>query len=362
MPRILAGTLAADIATQFPHVAFTLEITLADGTTNGGRFTTHPFEQTVDGQLFKAAGMTLSRLEFGIGRRRASCEAVLSTGADSTITIADIERGLYRSATYQIGIYDYSAASPVKTVVLAGLVGRAGWDDAGLSAEFDLKGNLRRGQQIIVWKYTAPCKSSTGDDDCGIPIIEDPSVTHITVRADSTAYALGHHIRVFQAGSYNDRIFKCTVAGTSAGSAPSFDLTIDNTTVDGTATWTCEDAWLREATVATVVDLHKFTITYTEARAVDGWFGGFGEGYGLAIFRSGSNINRQMETMKWTNSTSEIQLRSPMPYAVQVGDTLELIPADNKTFTQCWAKFNWGDRFVGEPYKGPTDAVDIAPV
>lgn len=361
MPRTLNGTLGADVALQFPHAAFTLEITLADGTTNGGRFTTHPFQKTVDSLLYKSSGLTLSRLRFGINRDRASCEAVISAGTDSTITIADVERGLYRSATYEIGMYDYSAASPVKTIVMTGFVGRPGWDDRGLSVEFDLKGNLRRGQQIIIWKYTPDCKASTGDDDCRLPIKEDDSVTHITLRADSTAYALGHYIRVSQSGSFNDRIFKCTVAGTSAGSQPTFDLTIGNTTVDGTVTWTTENSWLREATVATVTNLHKFTITYTESRAIDGWFGGFGEGMGLVIFTSGNNNTRQMETMKWTNSTSEVQLRAPMPYAVQVGDTLDIIPADNKTFVQCAARFSHNEDFVGEPYKGPVSP-DPAPV
>ncbi len=365
MTRTLNGTLAANIATQFPTPAFALDILPADGSATK-RLTTHPFEQTVDGNLYQSSGLTLSRLRFGVDRNRASSEAVVSCETNSPVQIADVRSGFYRSANYEIGIFDYSVAAPVRTVLLTGMVGRPEWDDRELVVKFDLKGNLRRGQQIIVEKATPHGRCSLGDVRCRVPMLEDATVTHITVRADSTAYVIGDYIRVFQASSYNDRIFRCTVAGTSAGSAPTFDLTVGNTTVDGTATFTTEQSWARAATVATVTDLQKFTVTYTESRAVDGWFGGFSEGLGLAVFRTGQNTGRQMEIIKWTNSTAEVQLAAPMPYDVAVSDTLDLIPACNKTFETHWDKFNTpidynGAGFPGEPFKGPVVAVD-APV
>lgn len=365
MPRTFGGTISANLALQFPTPAFTLDIILADGTTRK-RLTTHPFELTVDGNVYNSSGLTLSKIRFGVDKDRASSEAQISTRTESPVSIADVDAGVYRSSTYEIGITNYAAASPVRTVLLAGIVGRPSWDDKELSVTFELKGLLRTGQRIIVWKNTPNCKCTLGDDDCRLPVIEDASVSHITLRADSTAYVdaedttegQADYIRVLQASSFNNRIFECTTSGTSAGTPPTFDLTVGNTTTDGTAVWTARESWVREATVATVIDLQRFTVTVTEPRAVDGWFGGFGNGFGLAIFRDNENINRQMEIIKWTNTTAEVQLAAPLPFAVQVGDELDLIPADPKTFEYCWDTFGHGEWFCGEPYKGPVDIFD----
>jgi hypothetical protein len=365
MPRTLNGTLASNLSGEIATPAFTLEITLADGTIK--RLTTHPFSKTVDGDLFTASGLTLGKIRFGTNQDRASSEAKMAIGGNSPITVAEVQAGALRSASYQIGIFDYSAASPVKTVLLAGSLGRIRWDGSELFIDVDLKGILRRGQKILVWKNTPNCKATFGDNDCRLPVIEDPSVTHITLRQDSTAYlnatdntgeGQADFIRVNQASSFNDVIFECTTSGTSAGTPPTFDLTVGNTTADGTAVWTTRDGWVREASVLSVVDLQNFTVLVTESRDVDGWFGGFGMGHGLVIFRTGNNAGRQMEVIKWTKTGAFVQLAAPLPYTVQIGDTLDMIPADPKTFETCWDRFNHGEWFVGEPYKGPFDVID----
>jgi len=55
--------------------------------------------------------------------------------------------------------------------------------------------------------------------------------------AITTAYSVGD---IVQAATWNDRVFKAVVAGTSGGSEPSFSTTIGVETVDATVTWvTC---------------------------------------------------------------------------------------------------------------------------
>lgn len=56
----------------------------------------------------------------------------------------------------------------------------------------------------------------------------------VTVRANSTAYSVGDRV---QLGTSDLNIYECIVAGTSAGSPPTFNLNLGDTTVDGGVTW-----------------------------------------------------------------------------------------------------------------------------
>ena len=56
--------------------------------------------------------------------------------------------------------------------------------------------------------------------------------------AATTAYALGD---IMKPTVYADHSYKCTTAGTSAGSEATWGTTNGGTTADGTVTWTCFD-------------------------------------------------------------------------------------------------------------------------
>ena len=60
-----------------------------------------------------------------------------------------------------------------------------------------------------------------------------------TTWAASTAYTVGD---VVKATSYDAHTYKCTTAGTSGGSEPTWDTTNGNTTADNTVTWTTFDS------------------------------------------------------------------------------------------------------------------------
>lgn len=57
-------------------------------------------------------------------------------------------------------------------------------------------------------------------------------------RANTTAYGLGQQVTP---ATLNGYVYRCTVAGTSGGSAPAWPTTIGATVTDGTVTWTCQD-------------------------------------------------------------------------------------------------------------------------
>ncbi len=85
-----------------------------------------------------------------------------------------------------------------------------------------------------------------------------------------------------------DRVFRAVTAGTSDEHFPPFITTIDATIVEvgrlSQMQWNVDDAFLRQAVVATVTDERNFTITVAEARAVDDWFR-----FGAVIWETGNN-------------------------------------------------------------------------
>lgn len=63
--------------------------------------------------------------------------------------------------------------------------------------------------------------------------------TAVTAWAASTAYSVGDLRRQLAAPSVgNERVFRCTTAGTSGASEPTWILTVGSTTNDGSAVWT----------------------------------------------------------------------------------------------------------------------------
>jgi len=102
--------------------------------------------------------------------------------------------------------------------------------------------------------------------------------------------------------------------------------------------------WKISATVATVTSARVFTITYTEVRAVDGWFVD-----GVVEWATGENSGRAMEVKGWTQSTATVTLFLPMPRTVTVGDTLTIYPGCNKS-SHCKDRFNNIVNMRAEPF------------
>ena len=144
---------------------------------------------------------------------------------------------------------------------------------------------------------------------------------------------------------YENRIYRCVTAGTTAATQPVYDTTPGNDTTDGTAVFRCEEAWTRHAQVASVTDRRTFTITVDEPRAADGWFTG-----GIVVFETGANAGVALEVKTWTQSGSQVELYLPAPFDVAVGDRLRISPGCDKRLATCKAKFSNVLNFRGEPF------------
>ncbi|PLX46180.1 MAG: hypothetical protein C0609_01210 [Deltaproteobacteria bacterium] len=76
-----------------------------------------------------------------------------------------------------------------------------------------------------------------GSDFCDSigQIVDATGTAGAQARANSTAYSLGDFVQPSTANGY---VYKCTTAGTSAGSAPTFPTILGATVTDGTVVWT----------------------------------------------------------------------------------------------------------------------------
>ncbi len=155
--------------------------------------------------------------------------------------------------------------------------------------------------------------------------------------------------------AYENRVYRVTTAGISGCAQPVYDETVGNPTTDGTAVLTAEDAFARDAVVATVIDNQReFTITVTEARADAGDFSTDWFKYGAVIWESGNNFLAEgllvMEVKQWTQGTKTVELFLDMPFEIQVGDKLIIYAGCDKKLATCRDKFANAINFRGFPY------------
>jgi uncharacterized phage protein (TIGR02218 family) len=156
--------------------------------------------------------------------------------------------------------------------------------------------------------------------------------------------------------AYEDRYYECTVGGTTDVAQPVYDTTIGNTTTDGGADFIARDSWTRAAVVASTITNDQFTITVSEARAVDGWFNGGG-----FTFETGDNAGFTIEIRSWVQTGSVLTLFLPANFTIQVGDKLRLYPGCDKRSETCSVRFDNILNFRGEPFVPGTDELGKYP-
>lgn len=154
------------------------------------------------------------------------------------------------------------------------------------------------------------------------------------------------------AAVYENRIYRCVAAGSTAAVQPAYDTGVGQQTTDGSAVFETMEAWSRAGLVTDVVDRAVFTASIDEPRAADGWFAG-----GVLTWESGPNAGRSIEIKAWTQATGRIELFLPMGYAVRVGDLFRIHPGCDKRLDTCIDRFANVLNFRGEPYVPGQDAM-----
>jgi hypothetical protein len=177
---------------------------------------------------------------------------------------------------------------------------------------FDLTYILNR--RVPPLAIQSACNHTVFDAGCGLNVsnfqstnvVLDVTSTNLNLnldipaRANGTPYVFGNLIVV------GGVIYMCTTAGTSAGSAPTFNSPRFATTADGsTLVWTSQN----------------------EAYPL-----------GYILYTGGQNAG-----LKWSikaqaissGSLQQLQLLKPLPFPVAAGDTIQLIPGCLKTIANC---------------------------
>jgi uncharacterized phage protein (TIGR02218 family) len=144
---------------------------------------------------------------------------------------------------------------------------------------------------------------------------------------------------------YENRLYRCITAGTTAAVQPAYNTTIGAETPDGTAVFVAENAWLRAGTVTEVPDRAQFTAAIDEPRAADGWFDG-----GVLTWETGDNAGRAIEVKSWLQAPGQITLFLPPGYAAKPGDAFRIHPGCDKRLDTCAGRFANVLNFRGEPY------------
>lgn len=346
--------LVAHLQEEVTTVCNLLEIIRRDGTTI--YLTDLDVDVVFDGNTYLGiVGFDRTALSAseGFDADSADINAFVDEDGIGGITRDDLARGLYVGASYVLRIVNYKSPDTDNGILRTGRIGDILEGQSGrLVLELDsLTGQLQiEGGEL----YSATCRADLGDSRCKVPL-EPPLIER------NTNYNVGQFVRVItDTGAtgqeqFENRIYEVVTAGTTDGIEPTFDTTVGNDTVDGTATFRAFEAWTREGAVdGAQTSARVFTTLITEARAVDNWFQ-----FGVITFESGPNINQSREIKSWTQASGTVETYLPFPFVPEDGDIFRITPGCAKTRGTCTGKFvmtgstNFNDgnifNFRGEP-------------
>jgi hypothetical protein len=345
--KAVATALAAHLAGDVTTLATCWRITRTDGVVF--RFTDHDRDLVVEGEVYQAsAGYSRTAItnDAGTGVDNLDVEGVFDSDA---VTEEELRAGLFDRAEVRIFLVNWADPSMGALRLRRGWFGEVVLTEQGVFRT-ELRGLTQALAQRIGELYSPECRADLGDHRCRIPVL--PAVI-----ARASAYALGDHVRVATgsgSGSavYENRLYNCVVAGTTAEVAPAYDTTVGEQTTDGTAVFEALEAWSRSGMVVDVSDRTTFTASIDEPRAIDGWFAG-----GVLTWESGANAGRAIVVRAWTQATGELELLLPMGYAIEPGDTFRIHPGCDKRLDTCIDRFANVLNFRGEPYVPGQDAL-----
>ncbi len=352
-------TLTANAATQVAlgsnTIAYGFDVTRDDGTVLA--VTSHDIDDTVDGVTYLAdPGVDVSSIVIQSGFAVGNGSATFLFD-ESIFDRRGIHGGVWRNAAWRAFKYNFATLELIEWISV-GTVGEVNLLRSQVA--FELR-DLRQALNVSVGRVRqTSCPYRVGSTGrCGVRL--DPPAW-----AASTAYTV-RQARDAATGSVvkpttlNDRHFKCTTAGTSGSSEPTWNTTIGGTTSDGTVTWTTIQALTVEGTLSSFTSDSVFRDS-SRLEADDF----FAEGYITITSGDNDGISRKIRTFEGTTSSpaanGTFTLWEPFPYEIDGTETYTAVAGDRKRLTEdCIGKFDNVLNFGGEPHAPTQDEIAQAP-
>lgn len=363
----MTKTVSSDLATHKGKALTTLarcvKVKRTDGTILG--FTTVDKELSID--LSDGDGSITYSPETALSPSAISSSADLAPESMSVlgfldadaITDEDIRAGRYDFAEvvfFEVNYEDLTQgvlyASPARYII-----GQVELRDNSFTAE--LRPLSQRYSQTVGELVTVDCRADLGDTRCKVRTNPDAwaASTAYTVREDGDADTGS----VVKPATDNGFHFKCTVAGTSGASEPTWPTTEGDTVTDGTVTWEAIKALSQTGTVTSVTDNANFVASGISIEA-DWWT------LGTIEWLTGANEGLRGE-VKADDGAGTIELYLPAAFDISAGspaDTFRITVGCNKIFRDsedgtvighCISRFDNALNFRGEP---DVPGVDVA--
>ncbi len=308
-------------------------------------------DHDVDIDFNDGEGSATYLAESGYTRTSVANNSSLSVGnmdvegllSNDGIKETELRAGLFDYAEVRISMVNWFDLTQGALKLRKGHLGEVILTPSGVFRS-EMRGLTSQLSQQIVDSYQAECRVDLGSPECGIPIQPDVISRNLPV-------SVGQFYRVATTAgaplqkAYQNRIYEVTIAGTTAGSEPTYDIDIGDPTVDGSATLVAVTAWTRHAVVSDVTNQFKFDITVSESRAVNNWFNG-----GTITIETGNNAGFRVEIKDWVQSSGLITTFLGLPFVLEIGDEVALYPGCDKSIDDCKNKFNNVINYRGEPH------------
>ena len=263
---------------------------------------------------------------------------------------ADILNGLWDAASVKIFLVNHADLTMGAWKIRRGRLGDLSIGDDLVAG---IQGMFRAFITEMVELTSPTCRAEFGDGDqtnprCKIDIVGTvwSAALVVATRLPFDAGGLpGSEETIIRPTTFNDRWFEPTTGGTTAGSEPSWNLTLGGSTVDNTVTFKAIRARrITGITISSVTNHMEFVIAGYTGDAPDAFLSG-----GFALFTSGLNNLVKIGVSSWVLSTKTVKIFQPLTQVLAVSDTLVLISGCDRIRTTCVNAYDNILNFRGEP-------------
>jgi hypothetical protein len=335
--KTVSGAYQTFIGGDDHPVAVCLKATRTDGEVFG--FCSHDRALEVDGVTY-VPGLRPSASQSKAGLEATNAETEGGFGSDA-VTEADIAAGKWDYAAIEIFRVNWSDLTMGVEKIGSGHMGQVTRGRIQFTAE--LLGEMEVFNQQIGRVVEPACDADLGDSRCKVRL--DPPAWQAGQPYTQRVAAEAGSGSVVKPSTPNDRHFKCTTAGTSGGSEPSWNTTIGGTTSDGSVTWTTIQALTVIGDLSHVTSRSVFRDS-ARTEAVNFFAGGT-----ITITQAGSDNEGLQREVKSYAVDGTFTLQLPFPYDVAVSDDYEATAGCAFRFSEdCKTKFDNGNNFRGFPH------------